>query len=426
MNVLMVTNTFTPHVGGVARSVESFTAQLRRLGHRVLVAAPSFDAMPESELDVIRLPALRNFSGSDFSLPLPVAGKLRRKLEEFRPDLVHSHHPFLLGDTALRIGAAHDVPIVFTYHTMYERYTHYLPGDSPGIQRFAVDLATGYCNLCDAVIAPSESVARILAERGVRVPVEVIPTGVEIERFATGDGPAFRAAHGIPADACVVGHVGRLAAEKNLAFLARALAAFAASHSGVRILIVGDGPSRDVLRETFERAKLGARLHLVGVLQGDALAGAYRAMDAFAFASHSETQGMVLTEAMAAGVPVVALDAPGAREVVRDRRNGRLLMREDVGEFCGALDWVCSLDAKRRRLLESEIAASARRFSMASSAKRTLALYEKLLDARSVARPRARGGAWQRSRRRTAQEWRLLAQHARAARHAWIDRAPPV
>ena len=116
MNILMLTNTFTPHVGGVARSVETFTAGYRALGHRVLVLAPRFEGMPESERDVIRVPAIQHFNGSDFSVPFPVPGLLAGVVERFRPDIVHLHHPYLLGGTALRIGASRNIPVVFTHH----------------------------------------------------------------------------------------------------------------------------------------------------------------------------------------------------------------------------------------------------------------------------------------------------------------------
>src|SRR5437867_1837186 len=131
----MATNTFTPHVGGVARSVECFTAEYRRLGHRVLIVAPTFENTPDEERDVVRYPSLEHFNGSDFSVPMPMPGLLLSRLAEVPPDVVHSHHPFLLGDTALRVAAAQNVPVVFTHHTLYDQYVHYLGSDSPLLQR---------------------------------------------------------------------------------------------------------------------------------------------------------------------------------------------------------------------------------------------------------------------------------------------------
>lgn len=418
MNILMVTNTFTPHVGGVARSVESFSERMRGLGHRVVVAAPYFPDAPRSESDVIRLRAMQNFNGSDFSVPFPITGLLRKTLLSFRPDVVHSHHPFLLGDTALRVAADQNIPIVFTHHTMYERYTHYVPGDSPLLKRFAIDLTTGYCNLCDAVIAPSESVAEVLVSRGVDVPIEVIPTGVDLPFFAAGDGRRFRRDHHIPRDAFVVGHVGRLAPEKNLAFLAQALAVFADRFPKAHVVIVGEGPSRSALETAFAEVGRDHRIVLTGSLQRAQLPDAYAAMDVFAFGSTSETQGMVLTEAMAAGVPAVALDAPGAREVVDDRANGRLLAEQRLEGFVAALRWVASRSRSEREELRKEVSATAERFSIDRGTDQTLALYQRVRNFQSTGQRDVTRSPWAVARRRLAEEWKIFANRAEAAGHA--------
>ena len=117
MQILMFTNTFTPHVGGVARSVQQFTAEFRRAGHEVLTVAPIFPGTPSDEPNVVRIPAVQEFNGSDFSVPVPIPGYLWTEIDDFKPDIIHTHHPFLLGDTALRVSSRLDVPVVFTHHT---------------------------------------------------------------------------------------------------------------------------------------------------------------------------------------------------------------------------------------------------------------------------------------------------------------------
>lgn len=375
MNILIFTNTFTPHVGGVARSVEAFTAEYRKRGHRVLVVAPEFPDMPQDEVDVVRIPAIQNFNASDFSVALPIHADLGETLDAFQPDIVHSQHPFLLGMTALRIARYRQLPLVFTHHTLYEQYTHYIPGNSPALKRFAIDLATRYANLCDQVFAPSESIQVLLQERGVVTPIKVVPTGVHLENFAQGDGRIVREQMGIPEDAFVVGHLGRLAPEKNLEFLAQAVADFVGSHPQAHFLVIGTGPSEDSMRAIFARAGIAARLHIAGILQQQQLADALHAMDVFAFASQSETQGMVLTEAMAAGLPVVALDAPGAREVVKDQHNGRLLQEATHATFSAALQWVAALSAEQLRNVKQAALDTAAAFSMPRSADKALQCY---------------------------------------------------
>lgn len=417
MNILMVTNTFTPHVGGVANSVRRFTEEFRERGHRVLVVAPEFEGAPRAEQDVVRVPAVQNFNGSDFAVPVPITLRVSEGLKDFLPQVVHSHHPFLLGDTALRVAASREVPVVFTHHTMYENYTHYVPGDSPQLKRFVIDLTTGYCNLCDAVIAPSETVADLLLRRGVTVPVAVIPTGVDLKVFAGADGPTYRRAAGIPESAFVVGHVGRLAPEKNMGFLADAVVGFLAQHPEGRFLLVGEGPSKEPLLATFAGHGLSERVHLGGVLQGRELASAYNAMNVFAFASLTETQGMVLTEAMAAGVPVVAIDAPGACEVVRDGENGRLVPRPEVEAFREALRWVAELGPLERRRLAEGVDATVREFSMPRSAEKQLAFYKSLTGSRHAPQ-QIDSSPWTSARKLIGKEWEILRNIARAAGEA--------
>ncbi len=243
---------------------DTFVREFRARGHRVIVVAPEFAEKPADETDVIRVPAIQNFNGSDFSVRLPVPGYVQAQLADFKPDIVHAHHPFLLGENALRVAASANVPLVFTHHTMYEQYTHYVPGDSPAMQRFVVQLTTDYANLCDRVFAPSESVAAMLRNRGVIAPIEVVPTGVDINAFARGDGRALRRTLGIPDRDFVVGHVGRLAKEKNLDFLADAVSRFLKHRPDAHFLVAGAGPAEDDIRKIFDHRHLARRLHLLG------------------------------------------------------------------------------------------------------------------------------------------------------------------
>lgn len=378
MNIVFVTNTFTPHVGGVARSIEAFTRELRGRGHRLLTIAPEFDEMPAQEQDVIRVPSIHNFNESDFSVVLPLPKGLTERVEAFAPDIIHSHHPFLLGMTALRLARTLRAPLAFTHHTLYEQYTHYVTSETELASRFIINLATSYANLSDQVIAPSESIAQLLRQRGVKRPLDVVPTGVQAERFACGDGTRFRREHNIDEQAFVVGHMGRLAPEKNLEFLTAAVVCFLTRHEDALFVLVGGGPSEESIRRAVENAGVAGRLCMTGVLQDGALANAMKAMDLFCFASKSETQGMVLTEAMAAGLPVVALDAFGVRDVMRHDHNGRLVTTATTDAFCEALDHVYSLPAEGRARLAQGALATAERYSLSNSVDRITDRYTAL------------------------------------------------
>lgn len=417
MKIAMFTNTFTPHVGGVAESVKRLMEDCRQAGHEVCVVAPEFADMPEDEYNVVRVPAIQNFNGSDFSVSLPSPLKLSHALDLFDPEIVHTHHPYLLGDTALRVSASRNLPLVFTYHTMYEDYTHYVPADSPQFKRFVIELATGYANLCDHLIAPSESIAGILQERGVHTPITVIPTGVDCEQFASGDGARARQQANIPEDAFVIGHVGRLAPEKNLLFLARAVTIFLQQTAHAYFLIIGDGTSTQEMEAIFEHAGVRDRVYFAGVQQVPALIDYYHAMNVFIFASKTETQGMVLAEAMSAGVPVIALDAPGAREIVQDGMNGRLLSAEEVEVFAETLAEISARSQQEIHEWQQATLKTAQQFSRSASLEKVLALYEEILKITHKSRG-LEDDTWEALGRSVRQEWEIWSNRLNAGLHA--------
>jgi 1,2-diacylglycerol 3-alpha-glucosyltransferase len=406
MNILMMTNTYKPLVGGLERSVSTFSEEFRRSGHRVVIVAPEYPDM-QAEEDVIRVPAMQHFNGTDFSVQLPVQGTLDKALGDFQPHLVHSHHPFLIGDTALRIASKFNVPLVFTHHSLYEENVHYMPGNEVALKRFIIELSTGYANLADHVFAPSASVMALIKERGVTSPVDVVPTGIDTKQFARGAEKAFRKKRDIPPDAYVVGHIGRLSPEKNLEFLARSVAHFLKENPAAHFLIGGGGPSEESIKGIMVTEGVAERLHLTGMLKGKDLVDAYHAMDVFVFASQSETQGLVVTEAMAAGVAVVAVDAPGVREVVKDHVNGCLLAQEDVEDFVAALSWLKRQPALRIKKIRQACRASAREFTIRKCAQRALGIYEGLTAYQGFSRRKHEDNFWLNVVRSIQMQWGL-------------------
>src|SRR5690242_10330921 len=172
MRILRLTNTFAPGLSGVARTVVAVDEEYRRRKHAALILAPEAEYTRADEANVVRVPAIQHFNGSDFPVPIPSPGLVAATVDEFRPDVIHAHHPFFLGNSALRLAKSREVPLVFTHHTMWDHYAHYTAIETPATSRFIGAWVAGYSNLCDAVIAPSQSVAELLHERGVHVRVE--------------------------------------------------------------------------------------------------------------------------------------------------------------------------------------------------------------------------------------------------------------
>lgn len=412
MKIAIFTNTYYPHVGGVANSVGSLVENMRERGHRCLVVAPDFPDQPESEEDVIRVPSIKNFNGSDFSFRLPSGTMIGDRIKAFQPDVIHSHHPFLLGDAGLRMAHQWNVPLIFTHHTRYEDYVHYLVDDSELLERLAIELATEYGNLCDRIIAPSESIEDLIRERGVKVPVTVIPTGIDKDQFGNGDGARSRKRYGIDENRFVIGHVGRLAPEKNLKFLFKAVFPFMRDNPDTAFMVVGKGDAYEDLKKMADAEDFRDRIHFIGKLTRQDLVDAYHAMDLFVFTSKSETQGMVLAEAMAAGKPTLALDASGVREIVRDGKNGRLLdgdatteaFKEAIGEMKSTLE-------EATEPYREELSKSAHEFSIEVCMDKVEQAYETLIETK---RRESDMSSWTRFISRMEAEWDLALGRARA------------
>jgi glycosyltransferase involved in cell wall biosynthesis len=419
LNIVMMTNSYKPFVGGVERSIETFSDEFKVRGHRVLIVAPTFKNMMK-EKDVLRVPAIQKFNGTDFSVPLPIYSGLFQALKAFKPDIVHAHHPYLIGDTAVRIAARFKIPIVFTFHTFFEDYTHYVPGNSAALKRFVSALATGFANMCNSVIAPSESVLVELKKRGVTAPIDVAPTGIDLKKLRHGDRNGFREKTGIPRKAFTAGLISRLAPEKNIGVVAESAALFLEQNPDAHFLVVGTGPLLPFVKDLFKAKGLAGRLHTAGVLKGKELADAYHALDVFTFASKTETQGMVLAEAMAAGVPVLAIDAPAVRDIMVDRVNGVLLKGENRERFAASLSWFSGLSAARKKEFSINARKTALRFSKERCAAAVLKIYSSLLDVKASSflehKPK-----WEEAKRFIKAELEIIANMASATEAAFKE-----
>ena len=420
MNILVFTNNYIPHIGGVARSVYLFTRAFRAFGHRTVIVAPSDKKAPSYEPDVIRIPSVQNVTTNNFPISLPVPGYLNTTLADYRADVIHSHHPFILGDTAIRYAAKYDAPIVFTYHTLYEQYVHYIGSNSPTLRQFVKELTTAYCNLCDHIIAPSNSIASILPQQGVTSPVSVVPTGVHSSFFIPGNGNQFRQKRHIPSNAFVVGHVGRLALEKNLIFLSKAVAEFLQQYPTTHFLIIGEGDQQENVKRIFSQAGVLSRVHFAGFRRGKELIDAYSSLDVFAFSSLTETQGMVLLEAMATGTPVVALDAPGTRDVINNNKNGWVISSRSTTDFSLALANIMNLSDKERLRVRKAARQTALQYTIENSANATLSIYQNLASRKHTTTEdiEDKSNAWKAAWRQVNIELELVSIRAQAMGNA--------
>jgi glycosyltransferase involved in cell wall biosynthesis len=360
-------------LGGVPTAVETIRRSLDALGHHVVIVAPRMAGASEGGRTVVRVPAVPAPTYPDFALPLPLGAALTRRLLALDLDVFHAHHPFLLGASARRLARVSRRPFVFTNHTLYDRYAHYVPLPRGMVARGAVRWSARFADTADLVLTPSDFVARRLRAQGVRRPIEVIPTGIDLQQFQPGSRAAARRMLGLAPDAPTLLYVGRLDREKNLGFLVDAVTRV--RRAGLRLTLVGRGTQADALRRLAAARDLEDRIDFRGGVPPESLPAYYRAADAFVFASTTETQGLAVLEAMACGLPVVAVRASGIEEIVTDGVSG-LLVPEDAEAFAAAVDQILA-DADLGAKLATGGRDAASAFGAAAVAARLEAAYRR-------------------------------------------------
>ncbi len=387
MNVLLLSDVYFPRINGVSTSIQTLRRELEASGHEVTLVAPAYGSEEEEEVGVVRV--------QGHSLPFDPEdrlmrwGRLNQSLAALpgRYDVVHVHTPFLAHYAGLRYARQRALPLVETYHTLFTEYFHhYLPVlPRRWLKALARTLSRRQCNAVDAVIAPSDPMRQALLDYGVSTRIEVIPTGLLPESFMPGNGAGFRQAHGLPLHQPLLLYVGRVAFEKNIDFLLRMFAVLRRTHPDAHLVIAGEGPAEHDLHREARRLGLSTHVRFVGYLdRQQELKDCYRAADLFVFASRTETQGLVLLEAMAQGTPVVALAEMGTRDVLIDGEGCRIAP-DDPTAFAAIVAELLD-DAEARQRLSAAAVAYAQAWRSGRMAERVTALYAELVSTRQGAR----------------------------------------
>ena len=382
MHIAFFTNYYHPVVNGVVRSVASFRENLMQRGHNVFVFAQYDSVYKDSEPFVFRYPSLPLPLPGDIAAALPVSPFVDQLLPALKLDVIHAHHPVLLGQTAARKAAEMGLPLVFTFHTQYWEYTHYIPFPQETIQEFLKNAVhkrlRDFVQKCQHIIIPSESLRDILVrEYGLNNHYTVIPTGTNLEPFLKADGKSLRVEKSWK-DETVLISVGRLAPEKNWDTLLRAFAKVYVEHPKVRLVLIGDGTARQNLEGLAMELGITDRVTFTGALPFEEIPPYLKAADAFVFASVTETQGLVTIEAMAAGLPVVAVDGPGTRDIVEHAVQG-LLMENDPDALANGLNTLLS-DPRLMKRFSNNALKKARTFDVNQLGTQLISVYEQAIQ----------------------------------------------
>ena len=382
MHVGIFTESYPPLINGVSTSVQTLTAQLEQAGHRVSVFTSRYPRYQDERAGVFRYPSVNALVEPDYVVPIPFSPRIARLLPTLGLDIVHSQSPFFLGILARRTARALDLPHVATNHTLYTEYAHYLPLPTVGVtRRLLVRWMHRFYNSCDHVLAPSELTRRVLTDGcGVQIPITVVPTAIPAPPYVLARPAETRQEFGLPPDARILLYVGRLAPEKNLDLLLRAFALVMGKTSDTYLVLAGSGNSRRALENRARVLGIHRRTRFAGFLSRTKLDPLYQAADVFLFPSKTETQGLAVGEALAAGLPCVVVDAGGAPEAIRNGGDGFLV--EDRAEAMAARALALLADpALHRRLAEEARRGAAARVPEAVGG-RIITLYEELIAAR--------------------------------------------
>jgi glycosyltransferase involved in cell wall biosynthesis len=374
MHIAFFSNTYHPFVSGVVRSISTFRQALTQLGQHVFIFAQDAGDYEDDEPFIFRYPAFDLPVIYDYPLALPISPFIDKLLPTLKLDIIHSHHPFLLGQKAAKLAAELNLPLVFTFHTRYRDLSHYIALNQDLVKGTIDQIIGDYMQRCQHIVVPSESMrCWLAAEYGVTERVTVVPTGIDMDIYEAADNQTIRRQRGWGQDKILIS-VGRLVKEKNWQVLLTAAHEVMQQQDGVRLVIIGEGDERRNLERYATELELADKVEFVGRLPFDQVPAYLKAADLFCFTSLNETQGLVTVEAMAAGLPIVAVDAGGTSDTVTHRKEG-LLTADDPRALARAIIQLLKDEALRRCFSQAAL-KKAQAFTATALAQKLLAVYE--------------------------------------------------
>jgi glycosyltransferase involved in cell wall biosynthesis len=377
------TDSYLPALHGVEVSIEAFRKSLQKAGHEVFVYAPAVPHYRDTNRRVFRLKSVRVIEKPEMRLAFPFVehGHLRDLLR-VKLDIAHAHTPFTMGLLAKHVSVRQRIPLVYTHHTHYPEYAKAYLREPLVFPYLAQALSAWFSNTSDAVLAPSPKIKRLLRTYGVTKPIHVLPTGIKPTQFrktrtSQDRARALRRRLDIDDSAKVLLFVGRMGREKNVEFLIRAFSELRAQHADVAFILVGDGPILPQLKSLAKELRL-ADIVFAGAIPHNEIAAWYQMSDLFLFASLTDTQGIVILEALASSLGVIALRDAAFTDIVINGKNGLLTApNASPRVFAARVDMALS-DPALRRVFARNARETARRFAEHEQAKKLIRIYERL------------------------------------------------
>lgn len=380
MKIGFFTDGYLPQLNGVATSVEGWTGALKKLGHKVYVIAPSFPNYKDEGEDIIRIPSVRLLKQPDIRLGFPLSRKSMAQIIKLKLDIVHATSGGSISTLGLIIARAKKISYVFTYYTRWNHFTHYF-FKGKIIRPWMMEAASRiFCNRCDCIIVPMPKIKEELISFGVKKPIVIIPSGVDIDKFNNRKKGFLLRKTGIK-NGKILLYVGRLEKEKSVDFLIKAFKIIRNKDQRTNLVLVGDGTMKESLEQLAEELGVRKNVYFTGLIDSEKMNKVYADAEIFVFASTTETQGMVVLEALSSGLPVVAVNDEVYNGIVKDKINGALV-DNDPEKFAKACLEILSSSPYRKKLSENA-RKSMEKFSLSVTAKSFENLYKQLIQEHS-------------------------------------------
>ena len=389
MRIAFFTNCYKPLVNGVVTSIVSLKEAYERKGHETYVFAPQVDGYIDQEKNVFRYRSVNLTKKVKYPIAIPLSFRAKKVITEFNPDIIHVHHPFVLSSPAIMYGKKLGIPKILTLHTQYERYAYYIAPipeklTQEAIKRIIFNLAYKI----DCITTPSGSMKELIKSYGIKNRIEVIPNAIDLDSFRQKDElkcSEIRKRYNLKEDDKVILYVGRVAQEKSIDKIIEALAITKRKGiSNVMLLIVGGGPAIEELKNLVRSLQIEEQVIFTGEVKNEEIRHYYKIAYLFTIASTTETFGIVIIEALASGIPVLAVKAPGAVDILTDGLDGLLVDNDnDIEKFANALDKIIREPELRERLSQGALKTS-ERYSIDIVSERMLNLYREVMEIKNL------------------------------------------
>ncbi|MBI2252132.1 MAG: glycosyltransferase family 4 protein [Armatimonadetes bacterium] len=383
MKIGMFSDCYLPMINGVVRAIVTFKNCLEKLGDEIFVFAPQVPKFKEIDSKVFRFFSAPFLFQKEYRISFPFPINYLNKVKLLNLDLIHIHSPFFMGFLGIYLAKKYQLPLIFTHHTRWEEYTHYIPILSSNILRkIALKQEKYFCESSNKVIAPTFKIKELLEKRGINGKIQVISAGIELEKFKLGEKEKVFQHFNFLKGNKILFYAGRLAKEKGIDFLLDCFSLILMRFPKTYFLLAGDGPYRKFLEKKAENLNLKDRIIFLGYLKIEELIDYYTAACVFLFSSFTETQGLVVQEALACGCPVVAVKAPGTDEAVIDGFNG-FLTSFNKEEFSARVLEILQNPQKRETFSQNALKDS-EKFSIILKAKELQEVYKKTIKEKNI------------------------------------------